>query len=1216
VIKKILLLAFLFCSLLGAAQNTAYKGLLWKITGNGTVKPSYLYGTMHVSNKVAFHLSDSFYKAIAGVDVVALEINPETWMQTMTSDAFVADRMGNVFGMRGDYSNNGFYSALFKLDAPSNKEIGSALGSELGILNSLLYRTDNYGAEFQEDTYLDLFIYQAGKKQGKQITGLEQLGTTMRLGELAAKPETDKDKKKANRELAQRRKHEIEKLLQGKNFNEVMEDAYRKGDLDLLDSLSRMSGGTDAYHDYIIVHRNLGMAAAMDSIMKSQALFAGIGAAHLPNSYGVITLLREMGYTVEPVNDEKTEFGRKAKDKLEETFITQSFSTKPSFDGSFIIDLPGPLYEFPEANNGMMAAYPDMANGATYVLTRLFTFAPLYGLTPNQYLVKIDSLLFENIPGKIISKKEIVLNGVNGFEISNQTKKGDFQHYLIMAKPLEIMIYKVGGKKEFVNRKEVVNSFTSFGFSGNDGKLNAYKPKNNAYQVNMPGTMLYEAENNAFERGFWKKTVQSYSSQLGYFLVLNRSFTDFEYIEEDSFELSQISRNFVEQFQYQVSTWRYDSVQNYDAFNLSATKTDMPNLYVKTFLAGDQYYLLAAQTDDEEATNAFFSSFKLQQFEYQRPFETIHDSGLYFSVKTNVHPKPANYNEDFYYYRSNADEDVSHQEEEKRTTYYCKSSDEAILVNYKKFHKYYSEPVIDSLWSANKRKLLEGNTFYTRNEKVWQKEKQYIQEIELSDTNSQRTILVRNILNNGVMYSLNTEIDFAKPRTKFVEQFFNTFTPWDTIIGSPILQNKASLFLANLQSEDSITREAAYRSFYIMEFEDEDVPKLIKAYKAKYDEKHSLQIRAQLLSALGGLKHPQILPFLERTYAHIGDSIQFQVPILSALSQNKTAKSAKLFAELITKEAPLSSYLRDAEELFSPFYDSIALTKELFPTLLKLASLPEYKSSVYSLLAAGVSAKVVKPRAYKKYVSEILWEASNELKRQKSKESMNGLAFLTSNSRSNIYGYSAHLERYFTVLMPFYKNKKVTAFYKRAGELQSPGVKMDLAVLNRKYNVKQADNVWLNYSKSSNDKIELYQRLQQEKLLEYYPTTITREELVVSLFAQRAFLNLEKDSLVLVKKEWLVLPKDTGYIYFFKSKSKDADDWEYGYIGPIDSSNIELKRWGYKFEDDFGFNRFEAEEVQLKMALLTLQMKHRERYRVSDEQEFKNLQSGRSRYRY
>src|SRR3954466_16312730 len=58
-----------------------YPSLLWEITGNGLSKPSYLFGTMHVSSKMVFHLSDSFYIAIKNADVVALETDMGTWQE-------------------------------------------------------------------------------------------------------------------------------------------------------------------------------------------------------------------------------------------------------------------------------------------------------------------------------------------------------------------------------------------------------------------------------------------------------------------------------------------------------------------------------------------------------------------------------------------------------------------------------------------------------------------------------------------------------------------------------------------------------------------------------------------------------------------------------------------------------------------------------------------------------------------------------------------------------------------------------------------------------------------------------------------------------------------------------------------------------------------------------------------------------------------------------
>src|SRR5215471_4552193 len=61
-----------------------YPSLLWEITGNGLSKPSYLFGTMHVSNKMVFHLSDSFYLGIKNADVVALETNAGTWQEDLS----------------------------------------------------------------------------------------------------------------------------------------------------------------------------------------------------------------------------------------------------------------------------------------------------------------------------------------------------------------------------------------------------------------------------------------------------------------------------------------------------------------------------------------------------------------------------------------------------------------------------------------------------------------------------------------------------------------------------------------------------------------------------------------------------------------------------------------------------------------------------------------------------------------------------------------------------------------------------------------------------------------------------------------------------------------------------------------------------------------------------------------------------------------------------
>lgn len=1203
------LLSLLIFTIASFAQSPSYQGLLWKISGNGLDKPSYLYGTMHVSNKVAFHLSDSFYKAIESVDAVSLEINPETWMQTMTGADYVADNMGNAFSMRGGNRTDGFYKSIFELAAPENKEIGGAMGAELGILNSLLYRTSNYSADFQEDTYLDLFIFQAGKKQGKEITGLENLGTTMRLNELAAKPEKDKDKRKADKENAARKRFELEKILDGKSYGEVMEDAYRQGDLDLLDSMSRLTGQNDKNHELIIVYRNLKMAESMDSIMRKQSLFAGIGAAHLPNSYGVINLLREKGYTVSAVSNAKSDFGKRTKERLEETFIKQDFEKKTSFDGSFSTYMPGPLYEFPEANNVMMAAYPDMANGATYVVTRMLTFAPLHGLSTEQYMAKLDSLFFESIPGKIEEKKEIEIDGVKGFDILNKTKKGDYQRYHVMVRPTEILIFKAAGKKEFIKRPEVAAFFDNIHFYATTD-WHTYSPQNTAYEVSLPGTDVYEAENNSFLKGYWKKNVQSYHPELGHFGVFNRSLMDIEYMEEDSFEVRQMALFFAEQFGYEMTNGEHTVVSDYSAYSSKSTHADKPDLYTKTIAVGSQYYLLLAQTNSEEAASRFFSSIDFKEFTFNRKFVVRDDTARMFSVNTSVEV-PAEQSNFYNYYRNDDDEDDSHQEETKTATYYSKESDETIYARMYRYHKYFYEEEIDSLW-ADYIDQASQKTFMVRSQKADKQGDIYTFELELGDTNSGRNILIKHFLRGGMLHSLFTENDFRKPRSKFIDEFYTSFTPWDTTVGTPILQNKVDMFLADLISEDSTTREAAKRSFDELTFEKEDAPKMIKAYYANMGKEDGLENRRDLADKIGYLKHPSIQPWVTKALKEVGDSVQFQIPLLEALVAQRTKSSSRLFAKELLEETPLGLTSRSVGNMFYPFKDSLKLSKEIYPDILMLSSLKEYREEIYEVLAKAMDSGVAKPRWYKKHLKQLAWEANNEAKRQQADEATLAPDFYKKEERSTLYNYEDILLHYTKLLLPYHKNSRAKRFLARAEQLKSPNFQIDLAVAKLQADVAQPADVWEQLTQNKNDRIVVYQRLMSAGRLDLFPSKYTHDSIVMSLYAQKARINQYKDSVLFVTKEWVQTAKDSGYMYFYKVKQ--GDDWDYGYIGPIDTASTEIERYAYRFEDDIRYNKYEDESLQIRKQVREYEMKDRKRYRVTDEAEFEALKPKRSRY--
>jgi uncharacterized protein YbaP (TraB family) len=187
--KKFLLTALPVAFILlseGQIKNNLkkYPSLFWEITGNGLSRPSYLFGTMHVSSKMVFHLPDSFYLGIKNVDVVALETNPESWQE----DLVKYDIDGNSYG-RQRYPWNNFrqipddYLNIRTLQFNKyEKQIEAALYSRPSTINNLLYRNySDYSSDFEENTYLDMYIYQVGKKMGKRVAGVEKYDESMKL---------------------------------------------------------------------------------------------------------------------------------------------------------------------------------------------------------------------------------------------------------------------------------------------------------------------------------------------------------------------------------------------------------------------------------------------------------------------------------------------------------------------------------------------------------------------------------------------------------------------------------------------------------------------------------------------------------------------------------------------------------------------------------------------------------------------------------------------------------------------------------------------------------------------------------------------------------------------------------------------------------------------------------------------------------------------------
>ena len=84
----------------------------------------------------------------------------------------------------------------------------------------------------------------------------------------------------------------------------VLTDAYRKQEINKMDELTKDDPSIGGFTDILLYDRNANWSKKLQDLMQNNSLVVAVGAGHLPGKKGVLNLLRQAGYTVEPVKNE------------------------------------------------------------------------------------------------------------------------------------------------------------------------------------------------------------------------------------------------------------------------------------------------------------------------------------------------------------------------------------------------------------------------------------------------------------------------------------------------------------------------------------------------------------------------------------------------------------------------------------------------------------------------------------------------------------------------------------------------------------------------------------------------------------------------------------------------------------------------------------------------------------------------------------------------
>lgn len=292
--KKILgILLFISLALNANAQ------LLWKISGNGLEKPSYVFGTHHLA---PLSIKDSIAAMPQALNETS-QVYGEVVMADMMTPAFMQEMQKNMMLPADTTLQSLFTTQQYE---QVGKVVKENLMADISMLAQLkpavimqqlvVILSMKYLPGFNPQEQIDAYFQQQAQQNGKKVGGLEtaqsQLDILFNSQSLRRQAEqlfcTASD---------------IEKTM--KQSKELV-NCYKAQDLDGVLRLMEEREGTSCdplpgEMEALIDNRNIAWTKKMPAIMQESPTLFVVGAGHLPGDKGVLNLLKQQGYTLEPM---------------------------------------------------------------------------------------------------------------------------------------------------------------------------------------------------------------------------------------------------------------------------------------------------------------------------------------------------------------------------------------------------------------------------------------------------------------------------------------------------------------------------------------------------------------------------------------------------------------------------------------------------------------------------------------------------------------------------------------------------------------------------------------------------------------------------------------------------------------------------------------------------------------------------------------------------
>lgn len=490
--------------LMVSAQKKEKPGILWRISGNGLAKPSYLFGTMHLKDKQLFNFPDSLYAAIEQTEGFAMELHPDSLIRN------VLNKEDESRLLKDALKPEHFNRIRKKLEA----EFGEK-PEKITVTALERFCTSRYvriSAENSMNTFMDTYLYGAAARSGKWTGGIEDVEDQLNGKERQAPESTVAEFMTTEKEI--------------RNRLDSMIRIYLAGNIEFM---AMVSSGDPA-----MKRRNHKMAHRMDSLMKVRTMFFAVGAAHLAGKEGVVELLRKKGFTLEAVPFSKREF------ILDHHFNFKEIPwvTIKDNQGLYTAMMPGePSKEMNiPGTDGSMKMYIDLQTGRSY-----FTFASLArkDLTLDSGGVSLARRFDKHAEVKSITT--IRKNGIEGRQIYSESPVMYMTLQVFLADGYCYVAILGYSPTAIVLENDISKFFDAFDIRKPTAEMLAsrkareFVSEEGGFKVQLPAKPTVERDAEGSTPS-WQYTALDIQNQVGYMVIVNRLEDNLSY-HDDSAQL-------------------------------------------------------------------------------------------------------------------------------------------------------------------------------------------------------------------------------------------------------------------------------------------------------------------------------------------------------------------------------------------------------------------------------------------------------------------------------------------------------------------------------------------------------------------------------------------------------------------------------------------------------------------------------------------------------